>query len=686
MILRESNNSTQTTFSVATADNHSHLSLPDKMTCENAVLAGLLLGSIALTDLMERKIESEAFTVPQNAKIYEIALELHNQGQPINFNTVAVAAADKNIFGSLSSTKFIGGLLTVTDGLHPLQMEHILDWFTRNYHTSPTYRLKLELNAYLAESDPMKRILQRRHIQTQFGLSTGDFNEILQAQEQQQQQPEKHCYTLEEFLELEFEAQRWLFPGILPQREAALLAAKPKMGKTLLAMDMLFSVATGDNFLGEPVGVTGNVLYVGSDESKYTLKKRLRQRGFDIRHDRAKVEIMTYLDIAHLKPLEERLEALRPKLTVIDSLTSISQKLSVSENSPEIARFVYRLKELCERYGSALVLIHHENKDREAKGIDKVSGSGRLPAAVNTIIQLDTGDAKGSFRYLKTTSRETEGITLKLEINPYDEWSAQGIYKNHGETDDPDGHKRTIGNAVIQLLKAQEGAGLEVREIRERLGLNREVYTILNRLTQKGQVGARRSTTRANGWVYYVDTIDNELSHDCHNPPPSPISDSQTVELHTQSIDIQATQKVQQKVNNSSENFNTPTVDKPVLNLSNQDETMVSPEVQQLSPEGGGGGGQQSPNNSTIENDPSNLEQYRDFPQMRHHTTGDLKKCQSKAERIKRLLLACRSEQDFSDVWVIHHPEQVDWVYNRLTSSELERIESALKVSQQKLF
>jgi RecA-family ATPase len=80
-------------------------------------------------------------------------------------------------------------------------------------------------------------------------------------------------------LDSESEAIEWLVPGLLPVGETVLLCALPKVGKSKLAIDLAFSVATGESrFLGQQTK-QGKVLLITPDASKDVAKARINRNG-----------------------------------------------------------------------------------------------------------------------------------------------------------------------------------------------------------------------------------------------------------------------------------------------------------------------------------------------------------------------------------------------------------------------
>ncbi len=464
-------------------------------------------------------------------------------------------------------------------------------------------QLKLDVAAYLKETDPFELVRLKGQICSTYRISGSDLKLLADKLEQQQRTPLDRVFTFDEFFNQGTEALRWIVPGLLPVGETVLLAALAKTGKTLLATEIVHAVLSGSSAIGEQVGVKGKVLLITSDESPNSTRRRLRARGFDLLGERQNLRVMTHLDISDLSPLEQQLEDFRPALVVIDSLTSITEELGVSEKDAEFAKYIYRLKDLLGRYGAAGILIHHENKDKEAKGLNKISGSARIPAAVWGIWQMvaaNPNNEKDSTRWLKVKPREGESVTLTLSINPKDLWASSGIFELLGELGDESGEKKTQGERVLSLLKKYSPKGLEYREIDRLLNIGRSLYTVLDRLEDRQMIAKRRSEVDRRRWVYTVPIetnsqevpvtkVNDSSQHPLNTPPPSPLSGDG--KKNDQMVDTTGIEDIQQKVNNYSTVSQHPLSAREMLNDSISDTVKDSEVIQpsQLHPGERGG-------------------------------------------------------------------------------------------------
>ncbi|MTF40381.1 AAA family ATPase [Cyanobacterium aponinum] len=466
-------------------------------------------------------------------------------------------------------------------------------------------KLKLEISLYTQETDIFKQIQLKQKICSNYSLNSVDFQTLVNYVEKQHTTPEKKVFSFENFMNIESSAEDWLIPSILPVGETLLLTALPKVGKTLLANDIAYAVISGTEVMGEKAK-QGKVLYIGSDETPRSLVRRFQSRGFDLLPEaKTNLRIMTHLDLSDLSTLESELEDFKPDLVIIDSLTSITLDLGVSEKDSEFARYIYRLKDVLKKYNSSCVLIHHENKNSEAQGICKISGSARIPAAVWGIAQLSGGDkisdnpdnelVKGqNIRYLDLQPREGEKVKYLLEINPKGLWTEQGIFDFKGDCDDPQNQKKTQGERVLELLN-RTGKRLEYSEINEVLGIGKSLYQVLDRLCDRSLINRARSQNNRRRWVYWtIDKdyqevkINNNNTYEKISSTPPPLANSSTsVELNSESIDnkeFEVNQQVSQQVSQHTDILTNKKID------LNQDVLSNSPLVNNI-PENTEGGG-----------------------------------------------------------------------------------------------
>jgi RecA-family ATPase len=81
---------------------------------------------------------------------------------------------------------------------------------------------------------------------------------------------------LDELMSRDFPPTRWAVPGILPEG-LSLLAGKPKLGKSFLALNLGITIAAGGKALGSVAVDSGDVLYLALEDRYRRLQDRARK-------------------------------------------------------------------------------------------------------------------------------------------------------------------------------------------------------------------------------------------------------------------------------------------------------------------------------------------------------------------------------------------------------------------------
>jgi len=428
-------------------------------------------------------------------------------------------------------------------------------------------RLRLDLLALLNETDPIKKLRKRSEICSFYRLRTSDVEQALKSLSQRTSKEEVKVWGLDELFALESEGLQWLIPELLPKGETIILAAPPKAGKTLLAIDAAFAMATGEaGFLGQQVS-RGKVLLISADESLTSTRAKLLKRGF--RSGDNDIRVIPKWTIDSLDVLEKHLEDFRPDVVIIDSLRRITHGSQVSENSAEFADNIYTLKETIGRYGASGILIHHTNKNSEAMGVGKIRGSSAITGAVWGTWQLDhipkpdpnnkkklIIDPKDPHRVLSIFARDTEGQSFNIEFNPEDNsWIRSD--------EDTQAEQQTHRERIISVLtKNSHLPGLSGRDIIELLGMTQEegraIYSELNRMINKRLLSYKPSNLDKRINIYSLPVTLSPIVKQGDSPPPpliDPIAEYLS-QNHIQQDFNNTQQNTQQVFNNySAENL-----------------------------------------------------------------------------------------------------------------------------------
>jgi len=476
-------------------------------------------------------------------------------------------------------------------------------------------RIKLEIQRYLQEPDVLKQIDIKNQVCSAYSYSGQDFFRLVQYMDNLERTPQKQFWTVDELIEARKQRQNWLVPSILPQGELLMLAAKSKIGKSLLATEIAIKVLSGGEFLGEKVN-KGKVLYTFSDESSRDFGDRIFNLGVDLLINKNDLIGCSYLDLMNLRAFETQLDVHRPKLVVIDSLTSTGFNIPFTENEAGFAQYLYRLKDLLNKYNCSCILIHHNNKTNEISGSERLKaacwGTAQMTTEQGTIVNEDDEDADHTwsedYRFLiMNHTRSTEPAKYKLLLNPSQIWIDKGIYEFCGEASDLTGEKREAAEKILRFLK-NNGQPNEVFEIEHYLGIPKKtIYKALDRLCRRGDVEKRRSVSNQRSWVFqYIDINKDSqqgiLTHfrddknkkgEIDHPPPLE-NNHENENLEAESIDSNKSQLILTTFSPEDDENNVRISENEYIAKDTDDKITFSPDSHE-------GGGDQ--NQEIVEND-----------------------------------------------------------------------------------
>jgi RecA-family ATPase len=396
-------------------------------------------------------------------------------------------------------------------------------------------RFKLELLSLLQMEDPVERCRQIALLAPKYSMGAGTIKEAMALMKQRTQAPQVEDLTFEEVFDSESEAMDWLVPGLLPVGETVLLCALPKVGKSKLAIDLVFSVATGESrFLGQETK-QGKVLLITPDASKQSLKQELTKRGFR-KQDSPNLHIFPRWSIDQMAVLEAKLEKFRPDLVVIDSLKKITVGQEISENSDEFANNIIALNDMLSRYRASGILVHHANKSNDAIGVERVRGSTAIVGScwgtwiLERIPKKDPNNAKRMIvdpkdpkRIFTATSRDAEGTTLNIEFNlENNSWEFMGEV---GVDQQEAKQQSTYQERILRVLQDNQ-RNLSGPEIMELMGIGREqrnsVYTVLGRMENKRLINSRPAPGDKRFNLYSLSAPKSNDAIVISLPPPPP--------------------------------------------------------------------------------------------------------------------------------------------------------------------
>lgn len=213
----------------------------------------------------------------------------------------------------------------------------------------------------------------------------------------------------------------WLYQPYVPRGKVTICAAYPGTGKTYLLCYMTACVSTGRSFFNQiPFQAKpGKTIYLTAEDGiGDTIKKRLKICGADMRNI-ATVTSKTQL-LFDSPEIEEYMRDYKPDLMIFDPFQAYIGA-EVDMNAPNKTRDkLGHISELAEKYGVAVVLICHFNKNGKGDAITRVLGSTDIMGICRSYIALGPVPGEDNMKFMshEKSSLDKRGKTILFEINP----------------------------------------------------------------------------------------------------------------------------------------------------------------------------------------------------------------------------------------------------------------------------
>ena len=179
-----------------------------------------------------------------------------------------------------------------------------------------------------------------------------------------------------------------IIDGLMRSKGVYLLVSKPKVGKSLFALQLANSIANKKAFLGHEILKPSPVLYITTELSDSQLKDRCNLLGISFNKntffaiDRSDKQAINFRDIEY--EVKEFAEEYNGKILILDMLKDISFDISYDINSyQDIAqKLMPQIRSYADKYNLTILFVHHLNK------LGKTLGSTGFDAVVDGIIRL----------------------------------------------------------------------------------------------------------------------------------------------------------------------------------------------------------------------------------------------------------------------------------------------------------
>lgn len=209
-----------------------------------------------------------------------------------------------------------------------------------------------------------------------------------------------------EIQEMDLPPINWIVKELLPEG-LAILAGRPKLGKSWMALNIALAVANGNDALGFFETKKHKVLYIALEDNYLRIQSRMNNI-LNSEIDKRAPEHLFFVKEGETLPkfsdggLNELEKLIKDdpeiKLIVIDTLGRIKGEKKRRDNDMYMGDYDFGsgIQNIAINYHVCILLIHHTKKGGEENVFDEISGTTGLTGAVDTMLVIKKSGEKNT--------------------------------------------------------------------------------------------------------------------------------------------------------------------------------------------------------------------------------------------------------------------------------------------------
>jgi hypothetical protein len=304
--------------------------------------------------------------------------------------------------------------------------------------------------------------------------------------------------TAAELQRKQFPPISYVIPGLIPEG-LSILAGRPKVGKSWLALDVGIAVAADRLCLGEHKPSSGDVLYCALEDNPRRLQRRIDKilSPFTTQWPQRLTLATAWrrLDKGGVEDIKQWADSVAtPRLVILDTLAGV-RPIRTRDGYTEDYESLAALHRMASERGLAVLVLHHTRKMEAEDPIDTISGTLGLAGCADTALVIGR-TAQGTTLYVR--GRDVEEAEHAVTFDKHScRWTILGNASDVHRSNER-------GKILDALLNATELLGPQQISDRARMKADNVRY-LLGQMAECGEV-----MKAARGRYYHPDR--SELS------------------------------------------------------------------------------------------------------------------------------------------------------------------------------
>jgi hypothetical protein len=290
-----------------------------------------------------------------------------------------------------------------------------------------------------------------------------------------------HVYTAAALQRMTFPPVSYCVPGLIPEG-LTIIAGKPKIGKSWMALDICIAVATGRFCLGDRKPAQGDVLYAAMEDNPRRMQRRIDKLLSPVSTSWPEaltlVNAWRRLDRGGVDDVKQWIEQVaRPRLVVLDTLAGV-KPIRTQQGYSEDYESLAALHRLASVKAVSIIVLHHTRKMEADDAVDTISGTLGLAGCADTAVVLNR-TSQGTTLYVR--GRDIEEAEHAISFDKHScRWTILGNASDVQRSDQR-------GRILEALLEA--GDALSPDEIARAAGMVRNnVDRLLGKMVADGEI------------------------------------------------------------------------------------------------------------------------------------------------------------------------------------------------------